>query len=260
MTSIGESSRKITVMIRLLQFTDMHLRDDPQAEVRGVVPQRSFEQALYHARQTHWPPDGVLLTGDLANDEFDDSYARVVLMAREWDVPVIAIPGNHDHRENLRTAFDGVPKSTLVLDFPHWRVVGLDSHVPGEVHGAISAESLERLEQAAATRGNRRLLVALHHHPVTVRPEWMRGIGLEDAKAFRDRLARLHVRACVFGHVHHEWDSTENGVRYLGTPSTGRQFHSESSGFAVSDEPPAWRRLELGDDGGLETGVARVTD
>lgn len=246
-------------MINVLQFTDMHLRDDPAASVRGVVPQQCFDQTLYHARRDHWPADAVLLTGDLANDEFNNSYARLAVTAASWNTPVLAIPGNHDNGEALRAAFNSVEKAVdNILDVGNWRIIALNSQVRGAVHGSLSAEMLTLLENGANTRGDRHLLVALHHQPVALGSEWLEPIGLRDAAAFRELLTRLNVHACLFGHAHQSWDSCEGGVRYLGTPSTGRQFVAGSKTFAESDQPPAYRWLKLHDHGELETGVEWV--
>ncbi|MBW3566516.1 MAG: metallophosphoesterase, partial [Proteobacteria bacterium] len=139
-------------MPKLLQFTDMHLRNDPAAVVRGVIPQRCFEEALYHAHRHHWPADAILLTGDLANDEFDNSYARLAAMAVRWETPLLAIPGNHDDKQALRAAFNSVPLAAdNILDLENWRIVALDSQVPGAVHGVISESMRALLEDAAAT-------------------------------------------------------------------------------------------------------------
>lgn len=247
-------------MPAILQFTDMHLRDDPAANVRGVVPQRCFEEVLYHAHRKHWPADAVLLTGDLANDEYNDSYTRLAGIAARWETPVLAIPGNHDDKTALRAAFDAVPMAADdILDFEHWRIAALDSQVPGAVHGDLEPGMWQLLEDAAATRGKRNLLICLHHHPLSIGSRWLEDLGLRNAATFRKRIATLGVSACLFGHAHQEWDSAENGVRYLGTPSTGRQFVSGSDTFAESDQPPAYRWLRLHDDGGIETGVEWVT-
>lgn len=248
-------------MRKLLQFTDLHLRDDPAAQVRGVVPQRSFEQALYHARQNHWPPDAVLLTGDLANDEFERTYVRIATMAASWRVPVLAVAGNHDDSAALRAAFDGIPNAAdEILDLDGWRVIGLNSRVPGEVHGELAETQWRLLEDGAATRGERELLVAVHHPPVEVGSPWLDRSMLRDAERFRARLAALGVRACVFGHVHQCWDSVEAGVRYLGTPATSRQFARQAQTYAEDDAPPAYRWLELAGDGGLDTDVVQVRE
>ena len=246
-------------MTNVLQFTDMHLRDDPAASVRGVNPQQCFDATLYHARCHHWPADAVLLTGDLANDEFNNSYTRLAAIAASWETPVLAVPGNHDDGRALRAAFDAVDTAAdNVLDFDAWRIIALDSQVRGAVHGRLSTGMLTLLEDAASTRSNRHLLVALHHQPVSLGSAWLEPIGLHDAQAFRDMLTKLGARACLFGHAHQAWDSVEGGVRYLGTPSTGRQFVAGADEFAESDQPPAYRWLKLHDNGELETGVEWV--
>lgn len=246
-------------MTKLLQFTDMHLRDDPAASVRGVIPQRCFDETLYHARRHHWPADAVLLTGDLANDEFNNSYSRLAAIADRWQTPVLAVPGNHDDRDALRAAFEAVEAAAdNILDVGNWRIVALDSQVRGAVHGRLAENMLKLLEEAALTRGKRHLLVALHHQPVALGSDWLEPIGLHDAKIFREMLTRLGARACLFGHAHQTWDEVAGDVRYLGTPSTGRQFVAGSKEFAESDQPPAYRWLKLHDDGGLETDVEWV--
>ncbi|HEX6930258.1 MAG TPA: metallophosphoesterase [Gammaproteobacteria bacterium] len=246
-------------MPTILQFTDLHLRDDPAASVRGVVSQRSFDEALYHAHRHHWPADAVLLTGDLANDEYDRTYVRLAGIAARWETPVLFVPGNHDNKTAMDAAFNAVPMAAdNVIDFEHWRIVGLDSQVPGAVHGDLSADMWRLLEDAAATRGKRRLLVCLHHHPLSLGSPWLENLGLKDAAGFRGRLGALGVHACLFGHAHQEWDSMENGVRYLGTPSTGRQFAAHSDTFTEADQPPAYRWLRLHDDGEIETAVEWV--
>lgn len=246
-------------MTNVLQFTDMHLRDDPAASVRGVVPQRCFDETLYHARRHHWPADAVLLTGDLANDEFNNSYVRLAAIAQRWEAPVMAVPGNHDDNNALRAAFDTVENTADdILDVGNWRIIALNSQVRGAVHGRLSENMLTLLEDAASTCGDRHLLVALHHQPVSLGSEWLEPIGLHDAQPFRAMLTRLGVSACIFGHAHQAWDETEGCVRYLGTPSTGRQFVAGSKEFAESDQPPAYRWLKLHDDGELETDVEWV--
>lgn len=243
-------------MARLLQFTDLHLRDDADGDVRGRVTERSFEEALYHAHRHHWPADLVLLTGDIGNDEFDRSYERIAMQAARWETPVLAVPGNHDDGALLRAAFDKVPLAAdNVFDLEHWRVIALDSQVAGKVHGELSDAMWRLLEDAAATRGTRHLLVALHHHPLSLHSHWLENLGLRDAERFRATLARLGARACVFGHAHQEWDSEEYGVRYLCTPSTGRQFKPRTLMPMDSDAPPGYRWLQLNDDGSFETAV-----
>src|SRR5690606_10562274 len=145
--------------MRILQFTDLHLRDDPDAESRGVKPQLGFEAVVAHARTHHFPPAAILLTGDLADDEYRFTYPRLAEASRAWNSPVMALPGNHDDGDALRQAF-GNPGS--VLDLDGWRIIGVNSQAPGAVHGEISEAEWERLETAVLHTEGRHLLVALH--------------------------------------------------------------------------------------------------
>lgn len=240
--------------MRVLQFTDLHLRGDPEAETRGVKPQRSFEAVVAHAKAHHFPADAILLTGDLADDEHA-SYPRLADAMRELDAPLMVLPGNHDDPAALRAAF---PQASAVLDLGSWRIIGVDSQAAGAVHGEINARQWEMLENAVLNASGRHLLVALHPPPLPLGSEWMDRIGLRDAEAFRQWLTLHGVRACLFGHAHQTWDGEVNGVRYLCAPSTSSQFVAGSATYAISDEAPGYRWLELHDDGRIDTGVERV--
>ncbi len=59
------------------------------------------------------------------------------------------------------------------------------------------------------------------------------------------------MRLAVSGHVHQAYDAEHDGIRIITTPSTCSQFAIGSDEFAVDDNPPAYRRIELHDDGKL---------
>ena len=67
------------------------------------------------------------------------------------------------------------------------------------------------------------------------------------------------VRAVLWGHVHQEIDQRRNGVRLIASPSTCIQFEPGSEDFKVGEQAPGYRWLRLLPDGGLDTGVERVT-
>jgi Icc protein len=49
-------------------------------------------------------------------------------------------------------------------------------------------------------------------------------------------------------------------IRLMGTPSTCMQFEQNADEFEVDGRPPAYRWLELGADGGIETGIEWVDE
>ncbi len=135
----------------------------------------------------------------------------------------------------------------------------LDSCVPGQAHGRISAAELARLDAALASAGERHVLVSLHHHPVRMASRWLDSVGLQNADEFfaiTDRYPQL--RAIIWGHVHQSYDSRRKGVRLLAVPSTCAQFLPHSDQFAVDPSPPGYRRLTLRGDGTIDTEVLRV--
>lgn len=243
-------------MKRLLHFTDLHLHDAPATVWRGVRPQQTFESSLYHARFHHWPADMIVLSGDLANEEFDDSYSRLATMAHGWQTPAVAVPGNHDDAQRMREAFENTPITFGgVHDVGSWRIVALDSQIPGDVPGRVSDDQREALRRACTDKSERHVIVTLHHPPLALGSKWLDGLRLQDDESFRALLSGLGVTACLFGHAHQTHDSIKSDVRYLGTPSTCIQFLPGSDEFAKDTRPPAYRWLELEDNGRLHTGI-----
>jgi Icc protein len=175
-------------------------------------------------------------------------------------LPVLCLPGNHDVPEAMSRELAGEP---FVLggfvDLGRWRIVLLDSCIPGAAGGALSAPSLATLEQALATAGTRHCMVCLHHHPVPMSSRWLDRVGLTNAAEFLHTIDRhRNVRAIVWGHVHQTYDAVRKGVRLLATPSTCAQFLPNADNFTVDPRPPAYRTLELRADGSLLTEVVWV--
>ena len=145
------------------------------------------------------------------------------------------------------------------VDLGLWRIVLLDSTIPGSAAGRLSQESLAALQSALAAAPQRHVLVCLHHHPVPMSSRWLDRVGLQNAGEFLDIIDRhANVRGLVWGHVHQRYDALRNGVRLLATPSTCAQFLPRAEQFAVDRMPPAYRTLELKADGSITTEVVWV--
>jgi Icc protein len=244
--------------VRLLQLTDPHLRADPQAELRGVNTLESLRRVLAHAAARKPQFDAVLCTGDIVNDE-PEGYAHFVRLLREFGRPVYCLPGNHDDAERMRSALAAAPFQVGGhVDLGAWRLVLLDSCVPGRAAGRIAEAQLRALD-AALRASERYAMVCLHHHPVPMASRWLDELGIENAAALFEVIdAHPQVRALTWGHVHQCFDARRQGVRLLATPSTCAQFLPLSNEFAVDARPAAYRRLTLRADGTLETDVVWV--
>jgi 3',5'-cyclic-AMP phosphodiesterase len=243
-------------VVRITHFTDPHLYAGEHESLRGVATLPALKAALANARARDWPPDALLVTGDLVQDD-PGGYSHFRRLFSTLGAPVLCLPGNHDEPVAMRRELAGKP---FVLggyvDIGRWRIVLLDSCIPGSASGALSAQELENLEAALATAGARHCMVCLHHHPVAMASRWLDNVGLTNAAEFLHTIdAHRNVRAIVWGHVHQAFDTLRKGVRLLATPSTCAQFVPHADDFAVDRRPPAYRTLELRADGSLLTEV-----
>ena len=243
-------------MITLLHLTDTHLYAAPGRALRGVDTADSLAAVVAAVRRDRaWPPAAVLATGDLAEDESEAAYRRLRSLLAPLDRPVYCLPGNHDDPRAMHAVLNAAPFSMqreVVID--DWRVLMLDSLIPGSAAGRLGEDELRELDALLARDTGRHVLVCVHHHPVPMGSLWLDRHLLADAAALFAALdTHPRVRGVVWGHVHRPWDSTRGALRLLATPSTCGQFRPGSERFATDDRPPAWRWLHLHADGSLDT-------
>lgn len=244
--------------IRLLHLSDPHLFEDASRSLYGVNTEATFRATL--ARALAGAPaslDAVLVTGDVAEDGCRGTYERFRSAMAGLGVPVLCLPGNHENRDALNSILDQPPLQYCgSRDLPGWRIVMLDSHVPGEDWGRLADTELARLDHELAAAGNRHVLLCLHHQPVPVGSPWLDNYGLRNAEALQALLDRHDgVRGVLFGHVHQAFDRTLRGIRMLSTPATCAQFTPDTRTCVMDLRPPGFRWLQLMPTGVIETEV-----
>ena len=238
-----------------MHLTDPHLFADPQGALRGAVTYDSLQAVLAHYRDSGWQADIAVVTGDLVQDDSAGAYTHFRESLAPLGMPVHCLPGNHDVPALMRDALSEEPfHYCRPVERAGWLIAYVDSCVPGIAGGAISNREYERLEQLIAASDAEHVMVCLHHPPVAMNSKWLDTVGLKDGDEFLRRLGIAgKVRLAVFGHVHQEYDAEHNGMRIIATPSTCRQFAKGSDEFAVDDNPPAYRRITLKDNGDFDT-------
>lgn len=248
--------------LRVLHLTDPHLFADLSGELRGVVTYPSLESVLDHYRQRDWRADLILATGDIIQDDSAGGYAHFRELLGRVGLPVYCVPGNHDVRGLMQDALGAPPFHYCEhVEAGGWLIASIDSCVSGEVGGTVGKRELNGLDAAIAASSAPHVLVCLHHPPVPVHSRWLDSVGLTNGEEFLARAAASgRVRLVLFGHVHQEYDADHVGIRVLGTPSTCRQFARGRDEFAVDDNPPAYRRIDLYTDGRYEHELVWVRD
>ena len=245
--------------VLLVQLTDSHLFAEASGRLLGMDTADSLRHVVERVLDEQPRVDMILATGDLSQDGSVASYERFRNLCEPIPAPARWCPGNHDELAAMRQVAQDGELMTPTLDIGAWRVVMLDTLVPGSVFGMLRDDQLELLERALQEAPDRHHLICLHHHPVNIGSRWMDTIGLHNREALFEVIDRHScVRALLWGHIHQEFDGWRNGVRLLASPSTGVQFAAGSEKFQVDRLAPGYRWLRLHADGELETGVSRV--
>jgi len=245
----------------LLHITDLHLQSLPEGRARGLVTQTTFESVLHCAlNDPRWPPDGILVTGDIVEDQCRAGYERFWNTLRVFNLPILCIPGNHDSPA-LMAELLGSPPFQVGGNkkLGNWRIFLLSSFQEAAHAGTLSPGRLAALEESLKNSYDEYVMICMHHQPLTMGSTWLDRLGLQNSQQFLTIINRhKQVRAVVWGHVHQASDRTINMARFLSTPSTCYQFLPKSDSFSLDDQPPGMRWLNLGANGHVETDVVWV--
>ncbi len=236
-------------MATVLQLSDTHLRADASERVYERDPDGRLATVLAAWVASGERADAVLLTGDLADDGSAPPLERIAAAVAPLDCPVLAIPGNHDSPAAVATLWG----ASDVLAVEGWHVVGVDTTIPGEVHGAVDVAAVTATLDAL---DDRPVLLALHHPPLSRSTGPM--FRLVGASALLDALAaRPKVRAVVAGHLHDAVTITAtSGLPVLGAPSTLMGITHTGDDMEIDPAAPIGARvLHLEADGTFTTEI-----
>jgi 3',5'-cyclic-AMP phosphodiesterase len=246
--------------VRLVQFTDTHVRVDPAASLRGAKPQPRLRACIEHARRLFFPADAIVVTGDIVHDE-PAAYGVIDLMLGNLGVPVFLIPGNHDVPDELRRRLGHAPFQVggEVVAGNDWHVVLLESwfaeSVDGE--GRLGPRQLAQLDRTLASVPAPHALVFLHHPPVPMDAAALDELALLDGPTLCETVARhARVRGVCWGHAHQALDLyAPGGLRLMCTPATVMQFRPRRETFQTDERPPGYRVIDLLPDGSIASEV-----
>lgn len=252
------------MITRIIQLTDCHLMADPQAELKGICTRARFDRVLASIRANHADADKLIVTGDLTHDEKLETYETLKELLAGWIPKLQVIPGNHDDRRLMRQVFGERiqvvnERNVFTEVVGGWKLIGLDSHVPGELHGQVGSEQLEWLERELSADQDIHTCLFLHHPPISVNSPWLDRIGLTDANELRSVISHhSNVRVVCCGHVHQERTVVDRSTTIFTTPATGVQFRPNTEVLEVDVVPPGYRILELSPDGLIASRIERV--
>ena len=215
----------------IAHLSDFHIR--PRGALAyGVSETNLFAEHAIHALLRLAPrPDCVIVSGDLTDCGLAEEYEILASLFARLPMPVFAVPGNHDRREPFRAAFapggylppDGY--LNFAIDRGEVRIIGLDSLVAGESHGALAPDTLRFLAHALAERPDATTLVMLHHPPFETGIGHMDQVGLREGVAELEVILHAHpqVARVLCGHVHRSIQTMVGGRLCQIAPSVAHQ-------------------------------------
>ncbi len=164
--------------------------------------------------------DAVFVTGDLADGGSPDDYALVREILSPIEVPVFAVPGNHDARAGFRAAFEDRlpfrpgPKLDYEADCGDLRILGLDTLIEGEVHGGLDDGQIDWLAGRLAEVTDRLTLILMHHPAF---PSMIAALDQMALKVGQSGFSRLVAEypgplRILSGHIHRPFQTQWNGI------------------------------------------------
>lgn len=197
-----------TKPVLIAQISDLHIKPPGELAYGKVDTAAALIRLIQTLNALRPRPDLVVISGDLVDGGSAAEYAHLKELLVALELPFALTAGNHDDRQAAREAF---PEQAFASgeELNHFHAVGpldvllLDSSVPGEPFGHLSASTLAWLEATLTQNAGRPALLFLHHPPFRSGIWHMDRQGLRNAEALRAIVLR-HPDVCLVaaGHVH----------------------------------------------------------
>jgi 3',5'-cyclic AMP phosphodiesterase CpdA len=207
--------------LRILHLSDTHFAGDGGRHYGVVDTAEHLRRALSHV--SHLTFDLVVVSGDVSEDGSEASYRQIRDAVTPWTLArgarMVFAMGNHDQRDAFRAVLgegqpdaDELPLPGIDLDRPvaslveqdGWRVVVLDSSVPGTGYGTLEPEQLSFLREAIAEPSAHGTIVVVHHPPLRAQTDLLDALALDthDGQELLDIVRGTDVRVILSGHYH----------------------------------------------------------
>lgn len=238
----------------LVQLTDPHVVAPGQRLMGRVDTPALLRQAVQSVLRLQPAPTAVIVTGDLVDRGSAEEYRHLQQLLAPLACPVWLMPGNHDAVATLRAALPEhnylqpvagdatlAPFVLYTQELVGWRVVALDTVVPGAPYGALCAARLRWLDNTLAQAPGVPTIVAMHHPPFRTGIAHMDEMGLRQGSDGLATVLRRHpqVQRVICGHLHRSIVQRFAGTVAMTVPSTAHQIALE-----LRDDGPAAYLME----------------
>lgn len=235
-------------MTVIVQLSDTHLCAGGAPAYGTVDTLDALRRTAEHLRHLHATAGGIdalVITGDLTESGETAAYTLVREALAPLPFPLHVLPGNHDRREAMRTAFPGFAASgplDRALAVGPLRLVLVDAMVEGQPYGAVTETQLHWLEETLAGFAPHPTLVFMHFPPFATGIAFMDANGLREPERMEAVIRRHpHVQLVACGHIHRAITAQWGGVPCVVAPGP-----SHSVAFDVRPDAVPSYALEPG--------------
>ena len=216
----------------ILHLSDTHILATEPERLHGQDTMASLLRLVEHVAAHDIRLDGIIITGDLANDGDLAAYRRlreaIGTIEQRLGAAVSVVMGNHDRRDTMRQGLLGEASSDAPFCYVQMlgdlRLIVLDSSVPGESYGQIGTSQRAWLSEQLRQPAPRGTLLALHHPPFRGTVPLLNTIMLRDREALAEVLRGSDVRAILAGHVHYPSAAAVVGIPCFTAPAIAYQI------------------------------------
>jgi 3',5'-cyclic-AMP phosphodiesterase len=207
-------------------LSDTHVAADPENRFRGFYPYRNLQEVV--AQIAGDPPDGMVITGDLARlkgqvGAYKNVKALLTPLAQQR--PIHLGLGNHDNRADFFQAFAAPGDGPRIVEDRHVvaaaagpvRLIVLDTlRAVNAMFGSLGPRQRTWLESFLHTCDETPTILFLHHTPNS---------ELVDTRRLFEIIKPLaKIKAVVYGHSHRYRYREVAGIHLINLPATGFNF------------------------------------
>ena len=244
--------------MRILQISDFHLRGDGKLSFQVVDTASFLKSTKAHLEHVFaldgQKPDMIVVTGDIADSGDEKAYLMVYEALSSFNVPVYAVPGNHDRRDRMVRILKGwtipnpqtAPCLCYAVQTEEARLLFLDTLNPGSHAGHMREAELAWLDNELQSNKNVPTLIFMHHPPfITGLPAMDE--PFENREEMRTVLMKAPWARLCCGHMHRPIFTVWAGVPCVTapaasmqieldfTPEGGDTFRMETPGYLLHD-------------------------
>ncbi len=256
-SNTAELTTHHTDVFKLIQITDTHIQEKGTDLFNGFDTSASLQQVIKALQENETDADCLLITGDLVNVPTEAAYQELADILASVKKPVFWLPGNHDNPELMdyvlgKNSFD----TCKIIQANNWRVILVNSHLMGEHAGEITEEEYHFLETALNESKESNILIALHHHPISINSLWMDSMMLTNPEKLLELIEQhKQVKGVIWGHIHQQFEMVINEVHFLGSPSTCIQFKPKATAYEADKKSPGYQSLNMFNSGNIKSKV-----